>query len=133
MFQDQSGYKPTDLVLTSSYLLWLFICCKTKLRKLWFFLKKYFVFFYKNIHYFQKKMFSYGKKSFILKNVFTEKNIFYREKYKWQCSKIYISFQKYIFTQSMFVLQIKYKSFLNIYFIVQKKKKLFDLKKLYIC
>ena len=27
--------------------------------------------------------------------------------------KIYLSFQKYIFTQKMFVLQIKYKSFLN--------------------
>ena len=29
--------------------------------------------------------------------------------------KKYISFQKYIFTQKMFVLQTKYKSFLNIY------------------
>ena len=29
--------------------------------------------------------------------------------------KRYISFQKYIFTQKMFVLQTKYKSFLNIY------------------
>ena len=31
---------------------------------------------------FAKKMFLYRKKSFILKNVFTEENFFYREKYK---------------------------------------------------
>ena len=30
---------------------------------------------------FAEKMFLYGKKSFILKNFFTEKNFFYREKY----------------------------------------------------
>ena len=34
--------------------------------------------------------------------------------------KIYISFQKYIFTQKMFVLKIKYKSFLNIYSFCKK-------------
>ena len=33
---------------------------------------------------------------------------------------MYISFQKYIFTQKMFVLQIKYKSFLNIYSFCKK-------------
>ena len=35
--------------------------------------------------------------------------------------KKYISFQKYIFTQKMFVLQTKYKSFLNIYSFCKKK------------
>ena len=44
--------------------------------------------------------------------------------------KICISFQKYIFTQKMFVLQTKYKSFLNIYSFC--KKNFFDHKK-YIC
>ena len=34
---------------------------------------------------------------------------------------MYISFQKYIFTQKMFVLQIKYKSFSNIYSFCKKK------------
>ena len=34
---------------------------------------------------------------------------------------IYISFQKYVFSQKMFVLQIKYKSFLNIYLFCKKK------------
>ena len=34
--------------------------------------------------------------------------------------KKYISFQKYIFTQKMFVLQTKYKSFLNIYSFCKK-------------
>ena len=47
---------------------------------------------------------------FLLKKTFfTEKNIN-------ENVKIYISFEKYIFMQKMFVLQIKYKSFLNIYF-----------------
>ena len=49
------------------------------------------------------------KESFILKIFFTEINIFYREKYKWKCKKVYASFEKYIFMQKMFLLQIKYK------------------------
>ena len=63
---------------------------------------------------------------------FTEKNFFYREKYK--CKYIYISFEKYVFMQKMFVLQVKYKSFLNIYSFCKKKKteEKFDHKK-YIC
>ena len=44
--------------------------------------------------------------------------------------KIYISFQKYIFIQKTFVLEIKYKSFLNIYSF--SKRNLFDHKK-HIC
>ena len=47
-------------------------------------------------------MFLYGKKKIIEKNI--NENV-----------KNYISFQKYIFTQKMFVSQTKYKSFLNIY------------------
>ena len=35
--------------------------------------------------------------------------------------KKYISFQKYIFTQKMFVLQTKHKTFLNIYLFCKKK------------
>ena len=35
------------------------------------------------------KKFLYGKKSFILKFFFTEKNFFYRERYKWKCKNIY--------------------------------------------
>ena len=41
-------------------------------------------------------MFLFGKKSFIMKNYFTEKNFFYREKYKLRCKK-YISHLKNIF------------------------------------
>ena len=70
--------------------------------------KKNFV-FWKNIYIFykiyvicSKKMFLYAKKKILEKN--TNENV-----------KKYISFQKYIFTQKMFVLQTKYKSFLNIY------------------
>ena len=51
-------------------------------------------------------------KTFLIeKTFFTEKKINGNVKYIY----IYISCQKYGFTQKMFVLQIKYKSFLNIY------------------
>ena len=57
----------------------------------------------------------YNEKIFLLKKAFfAEKNIN-------ENVKNYISFQKYIFTQKMFVLQIKYKSFLNIYSFCKKK------------
>ena len=42
------------------------------------------------------KKFLYGKKSFILKFFFTEKNFFYKEKYKWKCKK-YVSHFRNIF------------------------------------
>ena len=92
--------------------LWLFICCKTKLEKKFFF-GKIFVFL-QNIHYLQKKIFLYGKKSFIIKNLFLLEKTFFTE-------KNYISFPKYIFTQKIFVLQIKYESFLNTYSFCKKK------------
>ena len=53
----------------------------------------------------------YNENFFNWKNIFTEKKINGNVKYIY----IYISCQKYVFTQKMFVLQIKYKSFLNIY------------------
>ena len=40
--------------------IWLFVCCKTKLKKNTFFWKN--ICFLQNIHYLQKKMFLYGKK-----------------------------------------------------------------------
>ena len=43
---------------------------------------KRYVPFLQNIHYLQKKCFYMEKKSFILKNIFTENNFFYGEKYK---------------------------------------------------
>ena len=92
------------------------------LKKSWennFFFEK--VCFLQNIHYLQKKFF-YMEKKFLLKFFFTEKKLFYREKYKWKCKNIYISFEKYIFMQKMFVLQMKYKSFLDIYSFCKKKK-----------
>ena len=79
---------------------------------------------------FAQKMFLYGKKSFIL-NVFLLKKTFFTETNINENVKIYISFKKYIFMQKMFVLQIKYKSFLNIYSFC-KKNFFFDHKK-YIC
>ena len=70
-------------------------------------------------------MFLYGKKVLYWKILLLKKNFFYREKYKRKCKKLYISIEKYIFMQKMFVLQIKYKYFLNFLkyvFILQKKK-----------
>ena len=46
-------------------------------------------------------------------NVFVRKKSFMEKNIKENVKK-YISFQKYTFTQKMFVLQTKYKSFLNI-------------------
>ena len=115
-----------------SFMKELFYGCSFVEKLSWknkFFFEKIFVFFTKYI-LFAEKMFLYGKKCFILKIFFTEKNFFYREKYKWKCKNTYISFEKYIFMQKMFVLQIKYKSFLNIYSFC--KKNFFDHKK-YIC
>ena len=60
--------------------LWLFICCKTKLKTKIFFVEK--ICFLQKIHYLQKNCFYMEKKSFILKTSFTEKNLFYGEKYK---------------------------------------------------
>ena len=67
--------------------------------------------------------------------LFTEKNVFiwkkkFIEKNINENVKKNISFQKYIFTQKMFVSQTKCKSFLDIYSFC--KKKIFDHKK-YIC
>ena len=107
--------------------LWLFICWKTKLKKN-FFLKKC-MFFYKISIICRKNVFIW-QKGFPLKNVFTVKNIFYTEKYHWKCKKINVSYEKYIFMQKMLVLQIKYKSFLNIYSFC--KKTFFDYKKIYL-
>ena len=65
--------------------LWLFICCKTKLKKIFFF-EKIFVFFTKYTLFAEKNVFIW-KKSFIMKMFFTEKNFFYRENYKWKFKK----------------------------------------------
>ena len=50
-----------------------------------------------------------------MRTFLTEKTFFTEKKVNGNVKYIYISCQKYIFTQKMFVLQIKYKSFLNIY------------------
>ena len=62
---------------------------------------------------FAEKMFLYEKKSF--ESFFLLKKLFFTEKNINENVKIYISLGKYIFTQKMFMLQIIYKSFLNIY------------------
>ena len=89
-------------------------------------IEKKFVFFTKYT-LFAENVFIW-KKSVILKNLLLKKK-FYREKHKWKCEK-HISFEKYIFIQEMFVLQMKNKSFLNIYSLWKKIS--FDHKK-YIC
>ena len=83
-------------------------------------------FFCKNICVFTKYTF------FCRKNVFIWKKNFYNVKiFLWKktffTEKNYISLQKYIFTQKIFLLQIKYESFLNIYSFC--KKNFFDHKK----
>ena len=67
-------------------------------------------------------MFLYGKKKVYIENFFYRKKTFFTEKNINENVKIYTSFEKYVFMQKMFVLQIKYKSFLNIYSFCKKKK-----------
>ena len=62
------------IVIISPKHVWLFICCKTKLKKNNFFLKKYLCFL-QNIHYLQKKITLHGKKNYI-DIFFTEKGFF---------------------------------------------------------
>ena len=79
------------LLKRDSNTVWLFICCKTKLKKKFFFWKN--ICFLQNIHYLQKKCF-YMEKKFYIEFFFTEKKLFLqREKYKSKCKNIYISFE----------------------------------------
>ena len=77
------------------------------------------IFFWKNVFYkiyivCRKNVFIWKKRFYIEKLFFTDKNI--NENVK----NIYLSFEKYIFMQKMFALQIKYKSLLNIYSFCKK-------------
>ena len=96
-----------------SFLLWLFICWKTNLKKNNFFLKKWKTLF-------AEKMFLYGKKVLYWK-IFLLKKTFFKEKNINENVKNYISFEKSSFMQKIYVLQIKYKSFLNTYSFCKKK------------
>ena len=73
--------------------IWLFICCKTKLKKKLFFFKYAF---YK-IYIICRKKNLYGKKSFILKKLFTEKKNSFSEKNISENVKNYISNLRNIF------------------------------------
>ena len=96
--------------------IWLFICDKTK----FFFWEN--ICFLQNDTTFAEKIVFIWKKNFILKFFFYWKKRFLH--FSNENIKINISFGKYIFIQKMFVLQIKYKSFLNIYSFCKKKKNL---------
>ena len=58
-------------------------------KKICFFWENIFLIFTKYTLFAEKNVFIW-KKSFLLKIFFTEKNDFYKEKYKWKCKK-YIS------------------------------------------
>ena len=66
---------------------------------------------------FAEKMFLYGKKTFISKIFFTEKNFFYREKYKWKCKNMYISFEKYIFMQKTLKKRTSWKKSMRVFIV----------------
>ena len=91
---NQMGIVMRLIATKAAIRVWLFICCKTKLEKNYFFKKKHlcfykiYIFCRKKCFYMERKF--YNEKFFNWKNLFTEKN--------------YISFQKYIFTQKIFVL-----------------------------
>ena len=59
--------------------IWLFICCKTKLKKK--------IVFSKNICVFYKIYIIYRKKYFYMEKKFHIEKFFYWKKYKWKCKK----------------------------------------------
>ena len=73
--------------------LWLFICCKTKLKTKYIFFEKIF---YKIYIICRKNVFIWKKKVLYWKFSFYWKKLFYWEKYKWKCKK-YISYFRNIF------------------------------------
>ena len=97
--------------------LWLFICCKTKLKKIYF-LKKYL--FFNKIYIICRKKCFYMEKSFIMKISFTEKNFFCREKYKWKYEKYMSHFRNIFYTENVCVTN-KIQIFVKYIFILQKK------------
>ena len=100
-----------DLLAPVHYNLWLFVCCKTKLKKKCFFFKKYLSFL-QNIHYLQKKIILYEKKNLYWFFVLLKKTFFTENE------KIYMSHLTNILLSRKYI------------FILQKKN--FDHKK-YIC
>ena len=68
---------------------------------------------------FAEEIILYGKKSFILKFFFTEKNFFYREKCKWKCKNIYLISEIYYYVENVCVTN-KISIFLKYMFILQK-------------
>ena len=76
--------------------IWLFICCKTKLKKKKLFFQKIFMFFTKYPLFTEKNIFIW-KKSFILKIFFTEKNI--NENVK----NMYLIWEIYFYTENVCV------------------------------
>ena len=58
--------------------IWLFICCKTKLKKKLFFFEKIYIFTKYTL--FAEKMFLYGKKKFYIENFFYWKKLFLQRK-----------------------------------------------------
>ena len=104
--------KVTFSVLASPWL-WLFICCKTSQKKL-FFLKKYIYFrLLQNIYYLQKKNLFIRNKNFMQKKSYYWEKLFFRK-------KIYFLYRKYMCCANK-----------KIYLIILQKN-FFDHKK-YIC
>ena len=92
-----------DLLAPVHYNLWLFVCCKTKLKKKCFFFKKYLSFL-QNIHYLQKKIILYEKKKLYWFFFVYWKSFFYKK-----MKKIYISFDKCFFIQKIYIHSAKKK------------------------
>ena len=102
---------------TKSQKLWLFICCKTMLKKKNFFWEN--ICFLQNIRYLQKKCFYMEKKSFILK-FFLLKKTFFTEKNVNENVKIYLIWEVYFYAENAWVSN-KISIFLKYIFILQKK------------
>ena len=91
--------------------LWLFICCKTKLKKI---ILKYIKAFFATYTLFAKKNF-YIEKKFLNEIFFYWKKLFFTEKnLNENIKNIYLISEIYYYTENK-MFQIKYKSFLHIF------------------
>ena len=97
--------------------LWLFICCKTKLKTNFFFFEKIF---YKIYIIYRKNVFIWKKKVLNWKIFFYWKKLFYRENYKWKNKNMYLTSEIYFYAENVCATNQIW-IFLKYIFILQKK------------
>ena len=89
--------------LESIFFIWLFICCKTKLKIFFCLFEKVFVFFKKYTLFAEKKYF-YKEKKFCNEKFFTEKTFFTEKNINENVKNIYLTSRIYFYTENVCVI-----------------------------